>query len=910
MNCLKRYFWLLSSLSTITALELHPANASQEWPLHLGKGHAQHINCVVIEDARAAIVQTNAEGKDSLIDVGVPADVHQQIRGPVELRFRMKTSVHGELGEYIVYWVTGDQTKWKAFQRIPLIPDGEWHDYRLPLSDRGQIKALRLTFGKQKHELALAELRLAPAAEAPATGPEGLPLSIEVEAGSLSLTLNTENHTYSILDRTTGRTWRSEPVSEWLAITEIQRESESVLSLGLYDRFAGTPLNARVELTNDRTARFTLTPTAADAPIEAARHYPPRFATDMQEGHFVFCDRSCGVLLDQRDETYAAWPLRVYGNTHCLDMPWVGLYDEQRSDGLMLLVETPADAEVAFVAGEDGRHWPEVRWLPSMDTFRYPRTASLRFADQGGYVALAQRYRAYLQEQGRLVTLAEKAQRKPAVARLRGAPSLWGGRYPTKFLRQMRPLGLTTGIIGTVNEPALVDWFNKLGYLTGRYDNYTDFTEGRTRFLVDRKEESALVPRPGGAAKHGWKKRSGEQMYWRSSARWKNTEDKYVPRELSRIPYSSRFIDVAAASELLEDFHPEHTFDRREDLANRKALFQRMNDRGLVLGTEHGNDWVADQVEYFEGSMSGPFWWSSWGAGYLDRPKREQLTENYLKYGMGYAHRVPLWELVYHDCAVTTWYWGDTAGLLYDAAPELSDRKDLFNLLYGTTPLFWMNDTGYRMETEVHRMLRTFHGTCQMHKAVAFEQMSEHRFLSEDRSLQLTRFANGTVAVVNFSDKPQNYSADGGDVLVAPLGFYVKGPEFSQTKLWVEDIAQTVIKKPGYLTVESDGSQPLHGVKCGGRVTTFRTADDRWNLFLDPSRPCEIDIPSITDWDPQDNLRVCYMDDLGDIKRVAAAAGSDGVVRFASTENAWRFALLRDKPEARVAEAPGSQDNE
>ena len=98
----------------------------------------------------------------------------------------------------------------------------------------------------------------------------------------------------------------------------------------------------------------------------------------------MFCDRSCGVLLDTRDPAYAGWPLRVYGNTHCIDMPWVGLFDHARGHGMMLLVDTPADAEVAFDAADDGRHWPQVHWLPSMDQCAYPRTATLRFSDQGG----------------------------------------------------------------------------------------------------------------------------------------------------------------------------------------------------------------------------------------------------------------------------------------------------------------------------------------------------------------------------------------------------------------------------------------------------------------------------------------------------------------------------------------------
>ncbi len=106
-------------------------------------------------------------------------------------------------------------------------------------------------------------------------------------------------------------------------------------------------------------------------------------------------------------------------------------------------------------------------------------------------------------------------------------------------------------------------------------------------------------------------------MHWRSSALWQAAQASYVPEELAALPYNSRFVDVAAASNLFEDYHPDHTFDRRQDLTYRRQAFESLNERGLVLGTEHGNDWVVDLVETHEVAMSGPFWWSSWPAGYV-----------------------------------------------------------------------------------------------------------------------------------------------------------------------------------------------------------------------------------------------------------------------------------------------------
>jgi hypothetical protein len=37
---------------------------------------------------------------------------------------------------------------------------------------------------------------------------------------------------------------------------------------------------------------------------------------------------------------------------------------------------------------------------------------------------------------------------------------------------------------------------------------------------------------------------------------------------------------------------------------------------------------------------------------------------------------------------------------------------------------------------------------------VGYAEMTDHRFLTPDRSVQQTRFANGVVVTVNFGDKP------------------------------------------------------------------------------------------------------------------------------------------------------------
>ncbi|MFR6034756.1 MAG: hypothetical protein ACLUKN_17220 [Bacilli bacterium] len=49
----------------------------------------------------------------------------------------------------------------------------------------------------------------------------------------------------------------------------------------------------------------------------------------------------------------------------------------------------------------------------------------------------------------------------------------------------------------------------------------------------------------------------------------------------------------------------------------------------------------------------------------------------------------PLWELVYHDCVINYWYWGDSNC----CSPELMYKFDNFNALYGYPPIYSLDVT-------------------------------------------------------------------------------------------------------------------------------------------------------------------------------------------------------------------------
>jgi hypothetical protein len=112
---------------------------------------------------------------------------------------------------------------------------------------------------------------------------------------------------------------------------------------------------------------------------------------------------------------------------------------------------------------------------------------------------------------------------------------------------------------------------------------------------------------------------------------------------------------------------------------------------------------------------------------------------------------------VYHDGVVAQWYWGDYNNKL----PSLWDKRDLFNALYGTPPMFMFNRKLWGEQKD--RFAQSYKATCPVARAVGYAEMTDHRFLTPDRSVQQTAFAGGVTVTVNFGDKPFKM-ADGTDV--------------------------------------------------------------------------------------------------------------------------------------------------
>jgi hypothetical protein len=97
-------------------------------------------------------------------------------------------------------------------------------------------------------------------------------------------------------------------------------------------------------------------------------------------------------------------------------------------------------------------------------------------------------------------------------------------------------------------------------------------------------------------------------------------------------------------------------------------------------------------------------------------------------------------------------------------------------MVHGTPPIvkFMGDETPHVMkedsETVRKLYMRTFRDVCGWHEQIGFDEMTDHRFLSDDRLVQETRFSSGQAVVVNF----------GSEAWVDPRGFVVPGSSFHQ----------------------------------------------------------------------------------------------------------------------------------
>lgn len=634
-----------------------------------------------------------------------------------------------------------------------------------------------------------------------------------VENNELRVTVDAPAGSLAVLEKAGRRTWSQAPSPRPAPFTNLKALEGAESGVTFQSEFAaqgGRSYTLSVKLTlPGRGADLRVEADMADraSAIESIPFLEP-FLLDSASGAIVVADYANGHLYPVDMRPFPKKRLAVSN----IDMPWIGVCDLAKGHGYALIAETPDDAYFELRSVERGARSltaPRVAWNPSMRTFRYPRKLLYHFSPRGGYVALAKRYRAYAKDLGLIVPFAEKLKKNPNIERLFGAPDVWGDAS-LAFARAAKAAGVEKMLIHGTSPPEEMKAINEMGYLTSKYDIYQDVMPIMDESEIDSRREwvpDNVVLRADGTRMPAWLTWDKKQFMKRCPVFWLRTAQRVIPKDLAGRPYLGRFIDVTTAEGLYECYDPKHPLTATEKRQCGVDLLGYVRSLNLVTGGEHGRWWAVPYLDYIEGMMSGGS--TSWPAGYLRRPKSkdQQFTgpdgraypkwEEYEKWGIGHQYRVPLWELVFHDCIITTWYWGDSSDFLLVAAPEVTAKKDAFNILHGSMPMMWANKEGSWVNDR-EMFLRTYRNTCKLHEAVAAAEMTSHEFVTPDRAVQRSRFSDGTEVVVNFGERPWAVRVGGKRYLLPKNGFAVKGPKIEQSLALVGGKAVTSIKTANF----------------------------------------------------------------------------------------------------------------
>jgi hypothetical protein len=640
--------------------------------------------------------------------------------------------------------------------------------------------------------------------------------SWSLENEHLRVVLDPQSGTLTVTDKAANHAWKQIPPAEkkeprFRNVRRAGNTSGGVAFEADFGWSQGKPTTLTVTLTLPEKGS-DLVVEADMAKRNAAIEYLPflePLVLDSPHAVLAVADYSNGHLYPLSTKPLA----HKWFSTSRLDMPWVGVCDLEKGFGYAILVETSDDGAVEvkpFKVGGKELAAPRVLWTPCKKEFAYPRRLIYHFAPRGGYVALAKRYREYARAHGLIVPFAEKLKKNAKIERLFGAPDVWGNSS-LKFAREAKAAGIEKMLIHGRSSPKEMKAINELGYLTSEYDNYTDvFTlkpDQEVDALHDRVPENVVL-KADGQRMTAWLTFDKKEQYMkRCPALWVPSAKVVVPKVLKTHPFLGRFVDVTTAEDLYECYDPKHPLTRTRKRECGVDLLSYVRSRGLVTGGEHGIWWAVPYVDYIEGMMSGGSY--SWPAGHLIRPKSKDQEfsgpwgekygkfDDYAKWGIGHEYRVPLWELVFHDCVVSTWYWGDSSDFLLAAAPEVTAKKDAFNVLYGTVPLLWAGKEG-SWDSARDVFLRTYRNTCKLHEAVAGTEMTGHEFVTPDRAVQRTRFSDGTEVIVNFGPRPYQATLGGKTYVLPQSGFAAAGPRIEQSLTLVEGRAVTSIRAGTY----------------------------------------------------------------------------------------------------------------
>lgn len=455
-------------------------------------------------------------------------------------------------------------------------------------------------------------------------------------------------------------------------------------------------------------------------------------------------------------------------------MPWFGQVKD--GSGYIAICVTPWNAGYQATHPAEGPYTHvSVRFEPSLGKMDYRRIMKYTFLSDCDYNDLCKVYRKFVNEQGRLRTLAEKAARNNSVNDLIGCAFVHKGiktivqpnsdfydpenpeknnnlttfAQREKEVRHLHELGVKKMYLhldgwaqpgydnqhpdylpackeagGWEGMKSLVDTMHECGYMFGIHDQYRDYYFAAPSF----DEEFACRLTDGTIPQHQrWA--GGPQSYLCATQAPYYLKRNFQEIENNGIVLDGAYLDVFTCNEGDECDNPMHRMTRRDCYEFRGKCFEYLLSKGILTSSEEVSDWAVPSLVFCH---YAPY-------DFMLRKPGEA------KQGIP----VPLYNLVYHDCVIEPW--------MMDKVSEEEDYM-LYALLNGGAP-YLIRDAAYpnfdgafedSIELQLEEDIRRCKVVSDLHEKVAKCEMVRHEMVDGNPMIQRTVFSDGTVVTVDF----------------------------------------------------------------------------------------------------------------------------------------------------------------
>ena len=347
-------------------------------------------------------------------------------------------------------------------------------------------------------------------------------------------------------------------------------------------------------------------------------------------------------------------------------------------------------------------------------------------------------------------------------------PAHWGSQVVQALRSSGLPrllLTLGEGWEGGLWHPEVIRTGVDAGFLMAPYDSYetalsaTENPDWTTAHLGGRAYRECAIVLKDGKLKTGFQ----QSGHYTDPRCVRPLLEARVQAVQATAGFNAWFLDAYATSMVFDSYRDGATMTQAQNVEGNIDASRWLNTvLKLPAGSEDGNAITAQGILFAHGMQTPVIGWgdremtqdkqSAYYVGNWYPPEQPAvffkpvpLKEPYRTVYFEPTMRLPLYQAVFHGSVITTHHW------LFDSLKLSNVRaeNELTQLLYNVPPLYHLSaSTVKRRLPVIQRQDRFFR---PLHQRLATQAMTGFRWLTADRQVQETTFADGMRLVANFS---------------------------------------------------------------------------------------------------------------------------------------------------------------